>query len=100
MGDLAGRVFVLLDGGDSAGSADLARGLAEAGAAIVTVHGQGRGADGRAVYIGDPSDSIDIEAASTMAAELFGPVDAVVDLAELPVDPAVAVQELRLRFPR
>jgi hypothetical protein len=99
-GELAGRVFVLLDAGDSAASAGLARGLAEAGAAIVTVHGHGRGADGRGVFAGDPTDPVDVDTAATMAAELFGPVDAVLDLAELPADPGVAVKELHLRFPR
>jgi len=99
MNELDGRVFVLLDDGRSVDSADVARALAEAGAAIVTVHGERRGPDGRGVFAGDPGDALDVEAAETMAGELFGPVNAVLDLADLPRMPAEAVQAVLRRFP-
>jgi hypothetical protein len=83
-GALAGRVFVLLDDGTAADGAEVAHGLAEAGASIVTVHEEGRPPDGRAVFAGSPANPFDVDAARAMAAELFGPVDAVVDLADLP----------------
>lgn len=96
---LAGRVFVLLDTGSSLASAEVAKGLAEAGAAVVTVHGE-RPPAGRGVLAGDPSDPLDLEAAKTMAQELFGPVDAILDLvADLPPDAAEALAEVRRRFP-
>jgi NAD(P)-dependent dehydrogenase (short-subunit alcohol dehydrogenase family) len=95
---LSGRVFVLLDNGASVSSADVARALAEAGAAVVTVHGE-RPPEGRGVLAGDPSDPLDVEAATTMAQELFGPVDALLDLADLPPVAVEAVAEVRRRFP-
>lgn len=99
LAELAGRVFVMLDAGSSARAAEVARALAEAGASVVTLHGDGRGADGRAVFAGDPRDELDVEAARTMAAELFGPVDAVLDAADLPRMPDEAVQAVLRRFP-
>ncbi len=98
MPELDGRVLVLLDDGRSTDAVAVAHALADAGASIVTLHGQGRGADGRGLFAGDPSDPLDVDAARTMAAELFGPVDAVVDLAELPRMPAEAVAAVTRRL--
>jgi hypothetical protein len=84
------RVVVLLDNGSAHGP-NVARALAEAGVAVLTVHGQGRAPEGRGHYAGDPSDPFDVETATTMATDLFGPVDAVVDVADLPADPSAAV---------
>lgn len=101
MADLAplvGRVLVLLDNGSSHG-ANVARALAQAGASVVTVHGQGRPPEGRAVFAGDPSDPVDVETAQTMAAELFGTVDAVIDVADLPDDPERAIHTVSARLP-
>jgi hypothetical protein len=98
---VAQRVFVLLDPGPTAGGADaseVARLLAEAGASVVTVHQDPRPPEGRALYAGDPTDPVDVETATTMAAELFGPVDAVVDLADLPPRPADVIAVLEGRF--
>jgi NAD(P)-dependent dehydrogenase (short-subunit alcohol dehydrogenase family) len=97
---LAGRVLVLLDDGRSTDSAAVARALAEAGAAVVTVHGEGRAPDGRAEFVADPSNPIDVDTAVTMATELFGPVDGVVSLGELSVHAPSAIEELARRFPR
>ena len=99
MTELSGRVFVLLDNGSSTASADIARGLAEDGASVVTVHGQGTRPEGRGHFAGDPSDPLDVDAAVTMATELFGPVDAVLDLADLPRMAMDALAEVRRRFP-
>jgi hypothetical protein len=98
---LAQRVFVLLDPGPPGGAADaseVARLLAEAGASVVTVHQDARPPEGRALYAGDPTDPVDVETASAMAAELFGPVDAVLDLADLPPRPADVVVVVEGRF--
>lgn len=94
---LAGRVVVLLDN-DTAHGPTVAHALAEAGASVVTVHGQGRAPEGRGHLAGDPSDPMDVETASTMAAELFGPVDVVVDAADLPDQPADAIRALTDRL--
>lgn len=99
LAELAGRVFVVLDDGSSDRAADVARALAEAGASVVTLHGEDRGADGRGVFAGDPGAELDVEAAKTMAAELFGPVDAVLDAADLPAMPDEAVRAVLRRFP-
>lgn len=98
MGELAGRVLVLLDNGSPHG-AHVARALAQAGASVVTVHGQGRPPEGRAVFAGDPSDPVDVETAETMATELFGTVDAVIDVADLPDDPERAIDAVSTRLP-
>ncbi|HZQ28001.1 MAG TPA: hypothetical protein VFA94_09915 [Acidimicrobiales bacterium] len=95
---LAGRVFVVLDPGPSTDAAEVARLLAEAGASVLTVHQDDRPPDGRGVLVADPTDSVDVETATTMAAELFGPVDAVVDLADLPPGAAQVVSVIRDRF--
>lgn len=85
MGELGGRVIVLLDNGSPHGPL-VARALAEAGASVLTVHGQGRAPEGRGHFAGDPTDPLDVETASTMATDLFGPVSLVLDLADLPVN--------------
>ena len=85
MNELGGRVIVLLDNGAEHG-ASVAKALAEAGASVVTVHGQGRPPEGRGHFAGDPSDPMDVETAKTMATELFGSVSAVVDVADVPVN--------------
>jgi hypothetical protein len=90
MGDSGGRVLVLLDNGSPHGP-DVARALAQAGIAVLTVHGQGRAPEGRGHFAGDPSDPVDVETATTMATELFGTVDAVIDVADLPADPEQAL---------
>lgn len=97
MPELAGRVVVLLDNGSEHGPL-VARALAEAGVSVLTVHGQGRPPEGRAVFAGDPSDPVDVDTAQTMAAELFGAVHAVVDVADLPDDPARAIDVLAARL--
>ena len=97
--ELDGRVFVLLDDGRSADAADVARVLAEAGASVVTLHDEPRAPEGTAVFAGDPGDSVDVETAETMAAELFGPVDAVLNAADLPRMPEEALQAVLDRFP-
>jgi hypothetical protein len=98
--ELGGRVFVLLDNGGSTASVELARGLAEAGAAVVTVHGEGRAPEGRGHLAGDPAEPLDVDAATAMATELFGPVDAVLEVADLPVRPEDAVAEVQRRYHR
>jgi NAD(P)-dependent dehydrogenase (short-subunit alcohol dehydrogenase family) len=85
MPELGGRVVVLLDNGTPHGP-HVARALAEAGVCVVTVHGQGRAPEGRAHLSGDPSEPLDVATAKEMARELFGPVDAVIDVADLPDD--------------
>lgn len=85
MSELGGAVIVLLDNGSPHGSL-VAKALAEAGASVVTVHGQGRPPEGRGHFAGDPSDPMDVETASTMATELFGPVSLVLDVADVPVN--------------
>lgn len=100
MGELAGRVFVLLDDGQALASAAVSRALAEAGAAIITVHGAGAAPEGRGLFVGDPGEPVDVETATTMATELFGPVDGVVSVADLPDEPDKAVAELTRRYPR
>lgn len=97
-GDLAGRVFVLLDDGTGADAAAVAHGLAEAGASVVTLHEEGGAPDGRASFTGSPTNPIDVDAAQTMATELFGPVDAVLYLSELPNSADTAVRKLRERY--
>lgn len=99
MPELTGRVFVLLDNGRSLDAAEVAGALAEAGAATITVHGEGRAPDGRGVFVGDPENPLDVETAHTMATELFGPVNAVLDLADLPEMPEEAVAAVLRRFP-
>jgi len=94
---LSGKVVVLLDNG-SAHGVDVARALAEAGVSVVTVHGQGRPPEGRAVFAGDPSDPVDVQSAQTMATELFGRVDAVIDVADLPADPQRAIDTVATRL--
>lgn len=89
MSELGGKVIVLLDNGCEHGPF-VARALADAGASVVTVHGQGRAPEGRGHLAGDPSDPMDVETASTMAAELFGAVNAVVDVADVPVNADLA----------
>lgn len=85
MSELGGRVIVLLDNGSEHGSL-VAKALAEAGASVLTVHGQGRAPEGRGHYAGDPSDPMDVETAAIMATELFGPVSLVFDAADVPVN--------------
>lgn len=95
---LAGRVFVVLDPGLPANGAEVARLLAEAGASVLTVHQDDRPPEGRAVLAADPTDPVDVETATTMAGELFGPVDAVVNLTDLPDDPFDVFSVIRRRF--
>ena len=93
MTDVGGAVVVLLDNGSEHGPA-VAQALAEAGISVVTVHGQGRAPEGRAHLAGEPSNPVDVDAAKTMAEELFGRLDGVVDITDLPADPAEAVATL------
>jgi hypothetical protein len=79
-------------------AAEVARRLAVAGASVVTLHQDGRGPEGRAVFAGDSAEPLDVDTARTMAAELFGPVDAVLDLADLPPDADGVVAEVEHRF--
>jgi hypothetical protein len=97
MSALAGRVFVLLETGAQP-AAELGRLLAEAGASTITVHGHDQPPGGRGLLAGDPSNPLDVDAATAMATELFGPVDAVLDLSSLPADPEAALAALHNRF--
>lgn len=97
LSNLSGKVVVLLDNG-SAHGAHVAKALAEAGVSVMTLHGQGRPPEGRAVFAGDPADPVDVDAAQTMASELFGRVDAVIDVADLPEDPSGAIDTVAARL--
>lgn len=96
MSELGGRVVVLLDNGSPHGTL-VAKTLAEAGASVLTVHGQGRAPEGRGHFAGDPSEPMDVDTASTMATELFGPVSLVLDVADVPdtADAAAIVNAVR-----
>ncbi|MDQ1445724.1 MAG: hypothetical protein QOI20_2188 [Acidimicrobiaceae bacterium] len=95
---LGGRVLVLLDNGSEHG-AHVARALAQAGASVLTVHGQGRPPEGRGLFSGDGGDPLDVGTATTMATELFGPVDAVLDVADLPDgDPDALMESVERRL--
>jgi hypothetical protein len=65
----------------------------------LTVHGQGRPPEGRGLFSGDGGDPLDVGTATTMATELFGPVDAVLDVADLPDgDPDALMESVERRL--